>query len=381
MPSTTAAGHDPLDAQIAAITAAPPRPGSWRGRRLALGFSPTPLPLAAIALAGITLGPHGIAIFGPRTLDALAPIVAVALCAVGCIVGASVDFRSRREPQLIVLSGIESATTLVLTALWFAAAGVFLPAVDARIRLALLVGACAAASASTPAAYTQSQLKKTITRLTDLDDLLPILAAALIVAVPNANPLHGLIFAGAAALLACALAFAGHLLIASTNDEGEQRVFIVSVLLLLAGMSQLLAFSPLCAGLAAGMFWSAFYADDVIVRNVRLLQHPVAVLLVASAGARIEWSWMVVLLAAMFAVARAIGKIGGGLLAGVSSSGAVPPRSGIRLLPAGLMTCAIALAAWPSLDAASAAIVLSTVTAGAIISDLVSFAVHTQEEA
>jgi hypothetical protein len=102
-------------------------------------------------------------------------------------------------------------------------------------------------------------------------------------------------------VVAVFVAFAGWLLVAQTDSEGEQQVFVVGSLLLLGGTAAYLSASALFAGLLAGLVWSSAggLAKTRIVRKLDYFQHPLVVLLLVAAGASIAMSYEFLVLAAI----------------------------------------------------------------------------------
>jgi hypothetical protein len=373
--------YDPLDLQLGAATV-PARTLTGRGlRRAGLGLKPTPLPFVALLAAGFAVGPHGIALLETQTLDAVRPLISVAAAALGALVGLGIDFRSRREPRLLAVATIESATTLVAVGAAFVVTAAFAPESTGRTVLALLAGSCAAVSASEPTRSAGPGAHMSATRATDLDDVLSILAAGALAAMLTAGTWRAAaVVVGASAAAGWALAYAGGLLVQSTRSEGEQGVFVVAALLLVAGVSEYLHALPLLVGLAAGGFWSASGRGGDIGRNVHYLQHAVLVLILGVGGARLEFSLRIVLLGAVLFLARLAGKLVGARLARAAGGEDFSPLSGQSMLSPGIVAAGIALCVADQSSLARDSGFLSIVLIGCALSDLLSLATSRQED-
>jgi hypothetical protein len=123
----------------------------------------------------------------------------------------------------------------------------------------------------------------------------------LVLAVRDLAPSSALLVTVTAIVVAVFVAFAGWLLVAQTDSEGEQQVFVVGSLLLLGGTAAYLSASALFAGLLAGLVWSSAggLAKTRIVRKLDYFQHPLVVLLLVAAGASIAMSYEFLVLAAI----------------------------------------------------------------------------------
>jgi hypothetical protein len=121
-----------------------------------------------------------------------------------------------------------------------------------------------------------------------MPEVLLILCGGFLVAAfrePSAAAAVGLM--GSLAVISATVAIAGWLLVGQTASEGEQHVFVVGALLLMAGAATYLSLSAAFAGLLAGMTWAAAgnVAKARIVRDLHYFQHPLVVLVLVAAGA------------------------------------------------------------------------------------------------
>ena len=346
---------------------------SWTfDRRLALGLLPTPVIGLFVLLLGVGLGPHGLRLLTPAVLSYLDPAVSVALAALGALVGLGLEVRRPRERRLLGAASLEAGFTMLLVG-----AGALLmlslwsvPVDLAPWLLALMLGICASSSA-TPVTSASDQYWALATRLGDLDDVLPIVIGGVALAwMREGAP-------GAAASLtvqACAvallMALAAWLLVTQASSDSEQRVFTLGSLLLIGGAAEYLSLSALLAGFVAGAFWNRVggSACDHIRRDVHHLQHPLVVMLLVIAGARVDASPIIFGLAVVYVVFRMAGKVVGGRLARRVAPSDLPSPLGLGLVSPGIVGIAFALNV---LEAGSdgAALVLAVAVAGSLGSE------------
>ena len=351
-------------------------------RRLALGLLPTPVLGLLILFVGVALGPHGLSLLTPSVLSYLDPAVSVALAALGVLVGLGLDVRRPRERRLLAAASLEGGFTML-----FVGAGVLFmlsrwsaPSDLAPWLLALMLGICASTSATTVTDVSDPS-RAPDARLGDLDDVLPIVIGGLALAWMREGSL------GAAASLtvqasvvAVLMALAAWLLVTRAPSDSERRVFTLGSLLLLGGAAEYLSLSALLAGFVAGAFWNRVGGPgcDQIRRDVYRLQHPLVVLLLVIAGARVGFTPILFGLAMLYLVFRITGKVVGGLL--VRRIIPADPMSpvGLGLISPGIVGIAFALnvlEAGPD----GAALVLAVAVAGSVGSELLSFLIRPPE--
>ncbi len=367
-------GTDPLDSSMGLTPRATAARGSWFLRtRLALGLSPTTVP-ALLLVGGLAIGPSGLGFFSVSVLSYLDVIVSAALAALGVLVGLGLDMRRPREWRLLGAATAEAGLTILLVG-----AGVLLasrmerlPDIDPRT-LALILGICASASATVPSSDRTAH--RLVTRVGDLDDMLPIVLGGLALAL--AHEISGAAAAWVtlqAIAIALAVAVAGWLLVTQSTSDSEQRVFTIGTVLLLGGVAEFLSGSALLSGLVAGVFWgtSGGIARDRIARDVRHMQHPLVVLLLLMAGARAGGHALVlVTLTAVYLVLRVVGKLIGGWLVRRIVGPELPAGFGLHLLSPGVIAVAFALNA-ELVGAGPDGSILTIVVAASIFSDLLA---------
>jgi hypothetical protein len=372
---------DPLDTQLRRLPSLPAsRPESRR--RLALGLSPFPLPGLALLSLGVALGPLGLNILSPPVLSYLDPAVSVAIAALGSLVGLGLRVRQPREARLLGASSLEAVLTTLVVGAGILAVSLVQHPLEPWL-FALLLGICAASSA-TPAETREDETGNTAARIGDLDDVFPIVAGGLALAI-----IRNVSLASATSLvlllvvIALAIALAGWLLVAQTALESEQHVFVVGTLLLIGGATAYLSQSAMFGGLVAGLFWNLAGgpARERISQDVRYFQHPLLVLVLLAAGARLLPSVNGVILGVVYLVCRTAGKVVGGRFAWRLADGGASRELGLTLLAPGLTGIAFALNVLQvSSRAEWATSLLTIVVTGSIASELLSFLLRAREQ-
>jgi hypothetical protein len=352
----------------------PRRRWSWLGSRLALGLSPTPLSGLFLPI-GVLLGPEGLRLLSPRVLAFADPLVSVALAALGVLIGLGLDMRRKGEARLLTAASFEAGLTITVVGAGLLAVGAIRPLPGLGVELtALLLGVCAAASST---AFDSGRVQAVATRVGDLDDVLPIVIGGIALALlrdpaPAAAGLLTLQVIG----LALAIGTSGWLLVSQSASEQEQRVFTIGTILLLGGVAEFLSLSPLLAGLVAGALWNGVGGNvrDRIAQDVRHMQHPLVVLLLVIAGARVGllpglWAFI-----AAYVVLRLVAKLMGGWVLRLVAAGEgreLPRRMGLHLLSPGIVAVAFALAVFRVAgDLAGPLLVVAV--AGSIVSEAIS---------
>jgi hypothetical protein len=376
---------DPLDSRLAAAQGQAVAAGPWWAlrSRLALGMSPTPRPGLVLVTLGAALGPFGLRLLSPPVLTALDPVVSVALAALGVLVGLGLRTRRPGEGRLLAAASLQAAlTTAAVVAGVLAIELLWLRAGIGTWPLAVMVGLCAAASSS--AARLSDDDDTVAMRISDLDDVLPIVAGGFVLAMLHAESARqALTLTLAGGFVAAAVALAGWLLVGRSVARNEQRTFLAGTLLLVGGGAAYLSQSALFAGLIAGLMWNVAAGDarDRIARDLQALQHPLVVLLLLVAGARLEYSAIVLNVAVAYITCRVAGKVAGGWLAGRLVGRGTTPGLGLALVSPGVTGIAFAVnAVQADGDAARAAAVLAIVVTGSLASEMLSLVVRPREQ-
>ena len=379
-------GRDPIDARLGTVAGLPARPrrARWLRARLALGLAPTPVPGVVLLPLGMALGPHGLGMLSSRTLTYLDPAISVALTALGVFIGLGLVLRRPRENQLLAAASVEALATIVTVAGALFAAGTFLwPDASAPTWFAIATVAICASASSTAAGPGHGPTGAAAARIGDLDDVVPVILGGLVLAWAR----EGLVWPSVllflqSIALGLVIAIAGALLVSDVASDSEQRVFALGALLLLAGIAEYLALSALLTGFVAGLFWNlaAPRVRDRIARDVRHVQHPLVVLLLLLAGARVEAPGAAAMLTIAYVLFRLVGKIAGGWAAARVARVQAPMSLGLYLLSPGVIGIAFALNAVPAASAEMGARVLAAVVFGSLVFELISLLVHPPEE-
>ena len=374
---------DPLDSRVGHIGQTEPSIARRRGSRLALGLSPTPMPSLMLLPLGVALGPHGIGLLTPAVLSYLDAAVSVAIATLGVFVGLGLDWRRPHETRLLAAASVEAGLTLtmVVGGVWLALSFAEPETGLEPWLFSLLLGICAASS-STTAIERPNHPGVIATRIGDLDDVLTIVAGGIALTwIHTSDPRTAASVVAQSAAIALILALAGWLLVAQASSDIEQRVFVLGTLLLLGGAVEYLSMSALFSGLIAGVFWKAAggSARERIERDVRHVQHPLVVLLLLTAGARLTGWQSLTALVPVYLLFRIGGKVFGGWLAGRIAGHGRPMGVGLYLVSPGMIAVALALNVLQAAGPDRGGVLLAAAIAGSIGSDLLSLLVHPRE--
>lgn len=373
-------GTDSLDSSMAAAPAARrPSHSRWRRHRLALGLSPTPAP-GLLLVIGLAAGPAGLNLLSRDVLSYVAPAVSAALAALGVLIGLGFDVRRPHEVRLLGAASIEAGLTILLVAAGVTLAPSLQASPDVSVWLALILGICASASSTAPAAD-PTALDSVATHIGDLDDVLPIVLGGVVLATIRAgSPAAAAWLTVQCIVLAMAVASAAWLLVAQSSSDSEQRVFTAGSVLLLGGIAEFLSLSALLMGLVAGIFWSGVGGGtrERVARDIRYLQHPLVVLLLLVAGAGVVFGHGVAVLTLIYLVLRLAGKVGGGWVARRMVSLELPLGLGLSLISPGVIAVAFALNVGHA-GADPSGKIVAIVVAGSILSEMVALIVRARE--
>jgi uncharacterized membrane protein len=311
-------------------------------------------------------------------LSYLDPAVSLALAALGTLVGLGLKVRQPREARLFGASSVEAALTTLVVGVGILTVSLVQHPLEPWL-FAVLLGTCAASSATT-AETSADERRISAARIGDLDDVFPMVAGGLLLAI-----LRNVSLASATSLvllvivIALAIALAGWLLVAQTTLESEQHVFVAGTLLLIGGAAAYLSQSALFGGLVAGLFWNLAGgpARERISQDIRYFQHPLLVLLLLVAGARILPSVNTVIVGMAYLVCRTAAKLGGGRLARRIVDRRASAEFEFILLAPGLTGIAFALNVLQVSGAADWAVsLLAIVVIGSIGSELLSLSLR-----
>ena len=339
---------DPIDLQLHRLGAAPARARAlpWHvrlGISLSSGFPPVVL----LLLIGGAMGPHALALLTPRVLSALDPAIPVALGVLGAHVGLSLPLsRSALGLRLLMGATLESVVTGVIVAagmLWLLSPDMSAPTVHAWL-IALAAGVCASMSAALPEA--EAGLTTPATELQTSDVIVPTIVGGLVLAwIREGSMVDAILVLAQATAIALVVALAAWLLLSRATSDTELRIFGVSSLLLVGGLADYLSLSALLSGLVAGTFWrlAGGEAGQSIRRDVVYLRHPLVVLLLVLAGARLGGMTASLAIVGAYVLLRTVGKLFGGWLARRVTHAGLPDDLGLSLLTPGVFGVAFAM--------------------------------------
>jgi hypothetical protein len=351
--------------------------------RAALGLRPLTAPVILFVPIGVAIGPRGLRLLPEPALAHLDVVIAIALATLGGFIGIAAGREGRSARRLFAASTLEASVTIATVtgalAILFVAWQVPLPLPPWLVALAL--GISASASAAPHVATGENGARRVAARVADLDDVLPILVGGIALALMREpSPAAAAWLTVQAIGLALATAAAGRALAAQASSDAEERVFTIGTVMLLGGIAEFLSLSALLAGLVAGTFWTVRGGDVLsrISRDIRHIQHPLVVLLLLIAGARIRFSVSLGALALAYVALRALAKVGGGwLVARIGRPWALPSDLGLHLMSPGVIAVAFALNVGQASDAALS--ILSIVVVGSMASELLALLVRPAE--
>jgi hypothetical protein len=349
--------------------------------RAALGLRPVTAPLVVYIPMGFLLGPAGLGLLSLRALGHLDAVVSVALATLGIFIGIAVANEGATRKRLLLASSAEAAVTMAAVAgAIFILAGVWgLPLLLGPGMVAMSLGISAAASAAPSVEVGDEQARRVAARVADLDDVLPILAGAIVVAMLGSAGMPAPLGMLAAVGIGLLVAVAGWLLFEKSRGA-ERGVFVLGTIALVGGCAAYLETSPLLSGLVAGWFWAltSGKTDRVVSQELQKVQHPLIVVLLVAAGAGLEPSTAGVWLFAPYVVFRVAGKLVGGWVASRLAPAVAPSDLGAYLIPPGVIGVAFALNLQQVAPGAAAPLVFA-VAAGAIASEVLAVIVTPEQ--
>lgn len=341
-----------------------------------LGWSASTLPVAPILLVGVFLGSQGLAILSSAAFAVIDPAAPVALAALGIL--AALDLCERgAHPTLVLGAAWQAVASAALVGGTLAAALYLLAPVAAEGQWLLpMVAAVTAMTSLTLPGRSGDEPQCPAKTLIGAEVVVAILAGGLMLAgLRQHSLLGGARLLGQGLGVCVLLAVAGWLLLRPASSETERRVFVIATLLLVGGSADSMAFSPLLAGLVAGLLWHLLNGTprETLQRETAYAQHPFVVLVLLAAGARTEISAVTCSLAAGYASIRAVARIA----AGGSLERLIPtmPKSlRFDLIEPGVFGVAFALNVVRSLETTmpGASLALSVVVLGTVLSDVMA---------
>jgi hypothetical protein len=243
--------------------------------------------------------------------------------------------------------------------------------------VALALGLCASASSATSADPDVEPAAAVAARIADLDDVLPIVVAMVVFALVPAMPDGRSWMLGVAPLLVGLIVGAiGWLIFERAESAAERVVFVLGALAIAGGAAAYLRISGLAVGLFAGLAWTIApgRADQIVQDDLRMVQHPLVVLLLVTAGALWVPSAAAIWLLPPFLLFRLAGKVMGATLS-AQIVDVRPSDLAAYLMPPGVLAVAFALNFRQVLSAEAGDVLLSTVAVGTAAFELFAIAV------
>jgi hypothetical protein len=372
-------GRDPLDRRLGAT---PPSPLAWLlsllRTRSALGLTPSLTPAMIFLPVGAILGPRVLGVLSPNALDRLDVAVTIALAVLGVLVGIALGREFGSAARLFAAASFESLITILAVAgatMFFASATGLAMTTPVGV-IALALGLCASASSATSVNPDSEPAAAIVTRVADLDDVLPIALAGIVFAVVPAE--WGQIQFRVAAPIALGLAVGaiGWLLFERAESGAERAMFVLGAVALAGGAAASMRVSPLLVGLVAGLCWtlSPGRTDQIVQDDLRHVQHPLVVLLLVTAGALWAPSRITIWLLAPYLLFRLSGKVAGAWLS-ARLVDVRPADLAAYLISPGVLAVAFALNLRQMLPAEAGDLVLSVVAVGTAAFELFALAV------
>jgi hypothetical protein len=340
-------------------------------RGSALGLRASSAPALTFILVGIALGPQVLGILNPAAILRLDPVISIALATLGIFVGLGIGTSRVAGHRRVIAAALLEVilTAAVVGGLLYLLFTIWrVPLTFDLVLFAAGLGICSSASAATRIDGDGAAAK--VARLVDLDDVPIVVLGAVVVAIAGGRQLAGgmLPMIGASILAGTA----GWMLFERARGEAERGAFVAGTVALLAGVAAYTGMSPLLGGIVAALVWSwsPGRADRIIASDLQKLQHPLVALLLIIAGATIQWSVVLIWIAAPLVLLRVVGKLLASLT--VAPLAEVPPGLlAAVLLPPGVLGVALALNIQQALRSEDMLLV-SAVTVAVAISELVS---------
>ena len=371
-------GPDPLDRRMGTAQPSPlGRLLSMIRTRSALGLAPSPTPAIIFLPLGALLGPRALGVLSADLLVDLDSVVTIALTVLGMLVGVAWGRDVRTMPRVFAAASLESLMTIaaVAAATMYFVQQTGLPIEPPLLVIALALGLCASASSATSADPDSEPAAGIGTQVADLDDVLPI-ALASVVLLPAATGPQVWLLAFAPVGIGLAVGAIGWLLFDRADSGGERAVFVLGTLGLAGGAAAYVGVSPLQAGLIAGVCWTLApgRADRIVEVDLGKVQHPLIVLLLLFAGALWVPSAVALWLLAPYLLFRLAGKVAGAW-ASASLADVRPADLAAYLMPPGVLAIAFALNFRQLLPPSTGDVLVSTVCVGTAAFELFALVV------
>ena len=323
----------------------------------------------------MAIGPRGIGLLSNDTLTVIDTAVPVGIAALGMLLGLGVGAHREGDHRRLAAAAVDVSLTAALVGLGIMALAQTM-AIAAGIPLwtfALMAGVCAATSLALPEG-TPSEPGDRSSRVIELEGVAAVVAGGVLLAIVREQAsLAAVSLIAQASAAALVLATAGWLLLTRTRSETEQRVFTIATVLLVGGAADFLSLSALLGGLIAGLFWqrAGGEAREQMRRDVRYVQHPLLVLILVAAGARVEMSAPAVTLAVAYTCLRTAARTAAGWIGARAARSGGARHTSLTCLPPGVFGVAFTLNAVRAVGP-EASMLLAVAVLGTIGADLVA---------
>ena len=334
---------------------------------------PSRSPTAALLAAGVACGPQGLGFLSGSALLALDPAMPVALAILGALVGLSAAGLRVATGRVVAAATFEAAVAMaavagaIVLAWWLE----LLPAMPSVAEFCTVCAVAAASSLLLPRGDHSN--RGALHLVIEAGVLVPIVIGGVALALfREASVLQAILLTAQAIGAVLLLAVAAWLLISSATSDTERRLFTIAAVIVVGGAADYLSLSALLGGFVAGAAWHGLNgpARDALRDDVRYVRQPFLAMVLVLAGANAHVSAPAIALAAVYAFARAAGKLVGAMMAARVAPGGVPAGVGRLLLSPGIFGVAFALnalrAVGPTLSLALDVVVLGTIVADAV---------------
>lgn len=356
-------------------------------------------------VAGMLLGPHAFNLLNNDILNAptFKSVQNILECFLGIMIGSELVYSKLKESgkQIFITTLWQSLMTFAFVSLVF---GIIFYIMDIPLYLALIFGSIALATAPAPALSIVSEFKangpvaNALIPMAALDDVLAIIVFFTlnsIVVAKNSSSGTSLIFTLFIMIiipLVIGLPF-GYItgkILNANNSKRTSLITIASSVIIMALIAiyintQLLA-APMLNFMLIGMAYAAVFSNvieanrlDIVLNRVSPIIYFSLIVVIITLGAPLDYSLIfgAGLFTFIYIVARAIGKYSGARL-GAKVTGmpeTVQKYLGLTLLPhsgVSLVFTGIAVASLNGFDPASSLIIQSTITAAAVINEIIA---------
>lgn len=319
--------------------------------------------ITGFIVAGILLGPSGIAMVHADLQHELGAITEVALAVIALVIGSefSLSKLKRTGKSIVIITTFQMflSFALVTLALWLTH---LLP-----LSAALLLGAVASATAPAATVAIVQDLKARgpfidhLYGVVALDDAGCVLLFSVVAAFAGASlaggevsivhsVLHAVKEIGGSLLLGGIIGWLIHVFTRGSTRSNEVYIVSLGLLFLLTAIATTFGFSPLLAGMAAGAVLANLGRNSFrVISSLEQLAPPLYAVFFAIAGTELSFSIFtkghILILGAIFIIARALGKYYGVWLGAHSakSNPLVKKYLGLAMLPQAGVAIGLAL--------------------------------------